>query len=458
MKTHKIDYIVKFPDAIESTIQTIVDNGGDVYLVGGAVRDIAMNNFNFKDYDFEVFGIEPNELAQLLNCELSGNAFAVFNVFLDNMEVQFSIPRKEVKNGTGYNGFSVTFDPFMTIENAARRRDFTFNAMYINVNNRSYIIDPFNGMNDIKLGKIRPIEYSVFKEDPVRILRAIQFAGRFGFEIANYDTFCYSVMHLSTELANEPSERIIIELNKLLNKSISAIGINYLYDLSMIPMFKFIAEMAWTDHCQIYHKEGDVFVHTVNVMQCLIQLRNDEFPIDLATMWAALFHDYGKVYTSKLKSIIDGKKRITAIGHELKSVELFDLWCDEFAPQFDRVMRNRIKLLIANHMVDVHEIKRLSVVYDKEFAMQLCLLIWADQTGRRPIGEKKAGEMQRLYKWFQNNTIERIVTGKTLIAIGYKPGKDFAKWLDILLKMQIKGILTTENVDKCIKSVCGKIE
>lgn len=459
MKTHKIDYNVWFPPAIEETIKTIQRNNGIVYLVGGAVRDIAMNNFNFKDYDFEVFNMQPETLAQLLNCKLSGNAFAVFNVILGKHEVQFSIPRIETKSGSGYKGFDVTFDPFMTVENAARRRDFTFNAIYINVREdlRNIIIDPFNGMLHLKQHKIVPVSNEAFIEDPVRILRAIQFAGRFGFEIEDYKFFKSAVMQLSNQLANEPSERIVIEINKLLGKSISSIGIDYLCNLSMIQMFNFIGQMKNTEHCEIYHKEGDVFVHTVKVMSKLIQLRNSGYEIDLSTMWAGLFHDYGKVYTSKFKRMIDGKKRITAIGHELKSAELFDNWCNEFAPQFDRVMRTRIKLLIANHMVDSVKIKELSVKHGKAFAQQLCLLIWSDQMGRIPNGTDKANAMVELYNWFNTNEIVPIVDGDFLKQLGYKEGVEFGKWLKILLKMQIEGTLDHSNVENRIKSVCGKI-
>jgi tRNA nucleotidyltransferase (CCA-adding enzyme) len=455
MRTYEINQTIKFNDAIEETLQTIVNNGGTVYIVGGFVRDVYMGNTP-NDSDFEVFNMSEMQLANILGCQLTGKSFGVFNVILDGEEVQFSIPRTETKSGSGYNGFSVTLNPMLGIEIAAKRRDFTMNALYIDVQQRNIIIDPFYGISDMKRKVIVPVSEKTFVEDPVRILRAIRFSGQFGFIFDNNLLLLNAIETLLDELIKSPSERFIKELGKLFEKSTTVYGIVYLQYLDCLPMFTFIKQMANQEHCEIYHQEGNVWTHTLNVLQQLIDLKNDEFQIKNYTMWSALFHDWGKVYTSNLKEIIDGKRRITAIGHETKSVELFDKWCDEFAPQFDRVDRNKIKLLIANHMIDTKQIKMLSVKHGKEFAMQLCLLIWADQMGRLPRGTKKAIEMIHLYKWFTENTIVPLVDGTMLIERGYKQNKQFGKWLNTLLKMQIEKTLNKNNIEQSIKIVCGK--
>lgn len=448
---------MKFSNNLEDLLKILADNGAKVYLVGGAVRDIAMGNSNIKDYDFEVFHIDPDELSNILNCELSGNNFGVFNLIVDGIEVQFSIPRSENKVGIGYNGFEVEFDPYMSLEVAARRRDFTINALYIDCEDRNTIIDPFGGLNDIKSKLLTPVSNEVFAEDPVRLLRAIQFAARFGF-IINFPIEEY-VSQLENELNNESIERFVIELEKMFDKGKSIVGFEYLQYFSSVNSLNFIADMIMTEHCQIYHQEGNVWIHTLKVIEELLVLRNFGYKVSKELFYAALFHDWGKVYTSEFKVFIDGKKRITAINHETESERLFQNWCDEYAPNFERKMRRTISNLIQHHMVSINKIKKFSVQYGVEFAKQLCLLIYADQMGRIPNNESKAQEMLKLYIWFnEGNKIEPIVTGQTLINMGYTPNKEFGKWLDILLDMQIRAVLSENNIENSIKSVCGKVK
>ncbi|HEU5455376.1 MAG TPA: hypothetical protein VFU85_06790, partial [Nocardioides sp.] len=160
----------------------VVDSGGRAYLVGGAVRAMMMG-LPTRDYDVEVFGLSLNQLRLILGrfgpVNEVGRAFSVFK--LGNLDV--SLPRRDSKTGAGHTGFTVESDPTMTIDEAARRRDFTVNAMSIDLRSGA-LIDPYGGAQDLDHQVLRAVDPETFVEDPLRVLRAMQFASRLDFTIA----------------------------------------------------------------------------------------------------------------------------------------------------------------------------------------------------------------------------------------------------------------------------------
>ena len=153
------------------------DVGGRALLVGGWVRDRLMGR-DCKDIDIEVFGIPAARLKTLLESlgrvETVGESFQVFKAG----DIDVSLPRRESKQGRGHKGFEVAGDPTMTVEEAARRRDFRINAILWDPLTEEYL-DPFDGRGDIANRVLRVVDPTTFCDDSLRALRAIQFAARF---------------------------------------------------------------------------------------------------------------------------------------------------------------------------------------------------------------------------------------------------------------------------------------
>jgi len=211
-------------EAIE--IAKLISNAkGESILVGGTVRDYFLSKSISKDVDIEVYHLSPSKLENILSkfgkVSTVGKSFGVFKLSSAFGEYDFSLPRTENKIGKGHKGFQVIHDPNISFEKAASRRDFTLNAIGYNILTGA-ILDPFNGLQHLKEGLLHHIGPS-FSEDPLRVLRAMQFVGRFEFKIASQTIkLCKSL-----DLSELPKERIFEEFKKLLLKSSSTIFCYY---------------------------------------------------------------------------------------------------------------------------------------------------------------------------------------------------------------------------------------
>ena len=208
---------------------------GEVYLVGGAVRDNLLNKES-KDIDLLVTGIELSKLHDILSKfgqvmpvgkSFGINKFRPFNWVGEPIDI--AIPRTERKISDGHKGFEIISDHNLPLTVDLNRRDFTVNAIAINL--AGTIFDPFNGIEDIKNKMVTMVNRNAFIDDPLRIVRAIQFAARFGFHI-EHATF-YSMfdnIKLITELSGE---RIFMEFEKIFDKH----G-DFNYAIELIDQFK----------------------------------------------------------------------------------------------------------------------------------------------------------------------------------------------------------------------------
>ena len=184
-----------------------------------------------KDWDVEVYGVEPEKLRALLDTigevNVVGEAFAVYKIGSD---LDVSIPRRESKVSRGHRGFVVEGDPNMSFEEACSRRDFTINAILKDALTGE-IVDPFNGQGDIERRVLRMVSRETFAEDSLRVLRAAQFAARFEFDIdAETVEVCKGI-----DVTDLPKERIWAEFEKLLLKpQRPSIGLKWLYDLGVV--------------------------------------------------------------------------------------------------------------------------------------------------------------------------------------------------------------------------------
>ena len=225
-------------------------------LVGGCVRDELMN-IEPKDFDVEIYGIEPEKLKEILESfgkvDAVGEAFTVYKIGND---LDVSLPRRERKVARGHKGFVVEGDKDMSFEEAAKRRDFTVNAILKDVLTGE-IVDIYGGREDIENKILRVVSPETFAEDSLRVLRAAQFAARFKFEIdAETIEICRRI-----DLTDLPKERIWCELEKLLLKSQTpSIGLRWLYELNVVEqLFPEMKVLVGVPQESEWHPEGWVF-------------------------------------------------------------------------------------------------------------------------------------------------------------------------------------------------------
>jgi len=209
------------PETIKKIEKTISRFGGESFIVGGAVRD-EMLGIASKDVDFLITGMPLEKIEKVLSSlgKVSevGKSFGIVKAMIDGEEFDFAIPRTaEVKTGARHGDFSVKTDPNASPKDDLGRRDFTINALAKDRNGK--ILDLFGGVDDLKKGLIRTVgnPSDRFNEDPLRMLRALQFASRFGFKIE--EETVRTIKALKSKLSTLPAERILQEFVKAWTKS-----------------------------------------------------------------------------------------------------------------------------------------------------------------------------------------------------------------------------------------------
>src|SRR6476646_772968 len=290
------------------------DAGGRAMLGGGCVRDELMGT-SHKDWDIEVYGIEPKKLREILDrfgeVIIVGEAFAVYKLGND---LDVSIPRRERKVGKGHRGFVIEGDPNMSFEEACSRRDFTVNAILKDPLTEE-IVDPFNGREDLNKRSLRHVSSSTFAEDSLRVLRAAQFAARFDFDIAAETVDICKTM----DVTDLPKERIWGECEKLLLKAEKpSRGLKWLYDLGVVgQIFPELQSLVGIRQEPEWHPEGDVDIHTMMVADEARKLIDDlPYEKQVTVMLAAIAHDFGKPPTTQF---FDGRWR--SHSHDEAGVE-----------------------------------------------------------------------------------------------------------------------------------------
>ena len=278
--------------------KAIAGSKGHGILVGGAVRDHFMDRRISKDLDVEVFGLSMQELESVLqefgNIHAAGKSFGVLKLKTPTAEYDFSLPRREQKTGKGHRGFKIISDPAMSFKEAASRRDFTVNSMGYDLLENT-LLDPFEGIADIKHKKLRHVG-PAFAEDPLRVFRAMQFSARLEFKIsAQTAKFCRKL-----DLSELPRERIFEEFRKLLLKSKRpSIGLKAAKQLGVLNYFPELKALIGVPQDPKWHPEGDVWTHTLMVLDEAARLRTGIEKKDMVLMFGALCHDFGKPLTTK---------------------------------------------------------------------------------------------------------------------------------------------------------------
>lgn len=419
--------------------ELVQEVGGTTYYVGGYVRDKLLERTN-KDIDIEVHGITIEQLEAILKMLgepiAIGNSFGIFTLRHTNIDI--SLPRKENDSGRGKQDVASYVDPFVGTEKAARRRDLTINALMMDVLTGK-IIDYFSGLEDIKRKIIRHVNEVTFAEDPLRVLRAAQFASRLNFSIADETV----ELAKQLDLTQIPRERIFVELEKALLKSDKpSVFFEELRKMEQLDYyFPEVKKLIGVPQDLVHHPEGDVWNHTMMVLDAAAEIREQaNYPIGF--MLSALCHDFGK---TEITERVDGK--IHSYKHECEGIPI--------AVNFLERLTNMVKLkdYIVN-MISLHmkprqmasqkaSVKSMCKMFDEAISCEdLVLLSKADSCNRR--SENDYFEMEKYLQCHLDIYQERIslpaVTGQDLVKAGFTPGKDFNEALAYAHKLQLSGV------------------
>ncbi len=443
----ELEQKLKYPNSPSSNLDTaraiaqlIHIKGGRALIVGGFVRDTLLG-IDSDDIDIEVFGIDPSNLEDLLDQTFKvnkvGKSFGVYKV--KGHSIDIALPRTETKKGKGHKGFDIKSDPNLDYKNAAARRDFTINAISWDPLTEE-IIDPYNGQDDLSSRTLRHTSEQ-FKEDPLRVLRAMQFIARFNLTPTpeTIET-CRSIT--IEELA---PERIFDEWKKLIvkGKNISD-GLNFLKETDWIKYFPELKALINCKQDPEWHPEGDVWVHTLHCMNAFATNRINDEVEDLIVGLAVLCHDLGKPLTT---ITIDG--RIRSPKHDIKGIDPTLSFLTRMTA--DKTFIESVPPLVQHHMrprdfynnnASDSAIRRLA--NKTERLDRLVRVSTADSMGRPPLPSdncpegdwllKKAAELK-----IKDTAPKPLIQGRHLINEGLSTGPEMGETLKQLFEDQLSG-------------------
>ncbi len=379
---------------LHSWEQAIVEEG-ELYIIGGVVRDILLGGSNDSpDTDYVACGIEYERLVSLLEpfgrAHLVGKSFGVIKFDApDGETVDISLPRTEVSTGRGHRDFAVSHDPTLPIETDLERRDYTINSMAFGLHN-GRLVDPLGGREDLELRILKVNRENSFLEDPLRMLRGVQFMARFALTV---DAETRRLMEKHRELLGTVSaERVREELNKLMLSRRPSDGFVFMHETGLLREVLPELEDAWGVEQNEFHPD-DVFFHSVK--SC------DAAPKDLAVRWAALLHDIEK---PKMKQTVEG--RTVFYGHQDEGAETAKRILDRL--RFPADFTRRVSILVAQHMFNITDewsdgaLRRFVARVGRENLDDLFALRVADARSR---GD---GEVETDIEWVREK-IERVL-------------------------------------------------
>lgn len=416
----------------------VCERGGRTFYVGGFVRDKILGIEN-KDMDIEVHGVKPEVLCEILS-EVGepmsyGSSFGVYS--LKGYDIDIAMPRKEHATGKGHRDFEVFVDPFIGTAEAARRRDFTMNAVMEDVLTGE-LVDPFGGKQDLEKGIIRHIDSDTFVEDPLRVLRGAQFASRFGFNIAD-DT---SDLFRSMDLSALSRERVEDELKKALLKGKKpSVFFEVLRSADGLDVwFPEVKALIGIEQDPKFHPEGDVWTHTMEVLDRAARYRY-KTKNPYAFMLLALTHDFGKAVTTE---VVNG--RIHAYDHETEGLPAIETFLRRITNESEVIsyVLNMVPLHMKPNVVAASKsaVKVTNRMFDRAAAPEdLIYFAMSDKpvmSGDNPFTGDPEFLFER-YELYEEMMSRPYVTGNDLIEKGLEPGEYFSDVLAYAHKLRLAG-------------------
>ena len=433
---------------VRRVVELLLAAGGKPYMVGGCVRD-ALLRAPVVDIDIEVYGLGSRQIEAALRKEFGiitvGAAFGVTK--LKDFPVDVSVPRRENRTGVKHADFDVQADPTMTPKDAAERRDFTLNAILWDPISGE-IVDPWQGQKDLDDRVLRHVSPK-FSEDPLRVLRAMQFAARFEFTVAPETiALCRTLSQ-----ADLPPERLMEEWSKLILRGVKpSAGLNFLRDCGWSKFYPELHAMIDVPQDPEWHPEGCVWTHTALCLDAFAKERKGDRDEDLIVGLALLLHDIGKATTTKKEP---HDNRWHAYGHEEESFNL--------APGFLAQITREVKLIesilpLVRWHAQPWELFRAkagdaAVRRLANKVVRIDRLVRLDEADRKGRGSKSTAEPSPQGIWLteraaalhlEDSAPKRIVLGRHLIALGHKPAGWFSEVLEEAFEAQLDGAFADE--------------
>ncbi len=392
--------MIEYPNELDNIFDKLDKYTIKPIIIGGYIRDYLLHKTS-KDIDIELYGISSLDLLQNILEEFGsvnnvGKSFGVCKLSLKNWEIDFSLPRRDSKVKDGHKGFEVQTDVNLDFKTATSRRDFTINAIGYDVKSKK-ILDPFNGQEDLKNSLLRAVDLEKFDEDPLRVLRAVQFSSRFNLSLEKkLHQKCEEMMQKSV-LNELPKERIFDEIKKLLLKSKKpSLGILLLKDIQGFLYFEEFSSLS---------------------------------EIEFKTILSAL--DNVKASTTLMLAII-----CTYFSQENRT-------------SFLEKMTNEVTLIkniltLLNTSIDLNNITNYEIyklatqVNIEEF---LCYKNAMDLGNNIHAIENIRSKAIKLNVY--NNKLKPLLQGKDIINLGLKPSKEFSTILNAAYEAQMRDEFTT---------------
>ncbi len=439
-------------------IATILLEAGaeDILIVGGGVRDHLLGR-PLIDYDIEVYGLSYEKIAQSLapyfKVNFVGKSFGILKV---GNNIDIALPRTESKVGSGHTGFNVVPNPQLSPKEAFARRDFTINAIGMRLDGT--IVDYYGGEQDLRK-KILRATSPAFKDDPLRVLRGMQFASRFG--MTTEETTIRYCRELLPEFSTLSAERIFEEWHKwAIRGKYPSLGLELLHQTGWITPFQELSSLVGCPQNPQWHPEGDVWEHTklvTNQMANYIQeeenkensLSDEEKTV---LMFAALCHDFGKPVTTTCNP--DGT--IRSLGHASAGEPLARSFLMKMKTPL-RIME-QVLPLVREHMAILNTqklgepsprtLRRLSARLAPATVKQWCAVCQTDALGCFPPACNTKTIRFQADVWLraareaqvENQKPKPILLGRHLLENGLTPGPEMGIILKEAYEAQLDGL------------------
>jgi tRNA nucleotidyltransferase (CCA-adding enzyme) len=412
--------MIEIPSFLAPLLDSLMKKGASPVLVGGFVRDVLLG-YTPKDIDIEVYNIADfDTMAQLLKpfgaLNFVGKSFGILKLSYCEHEIDFSLPRLEKKIASGHKGFEVLLDPKLSFKEAARRRDFTINAMGYDVNSATFL-DPYNGYEHLKNKRLTYVNNDTFVEDPLRVLRAVQFCARF--ELTCSDELISLARSLCEmgAIKELPKERIFEEISKLLLKSKKpSRGLALFEILNLTKQFPEILDKN----------------NRFTSIDAMANLKTHNHKRDMILMLGLLIFHFDTI--EDVNSFLDKLTNETELIKELQTLYIYRY---SLADMKQKPLTN-------------YEISLLST----KVTIQNLLLIYEAQG--IDIGEIKERSTQLGVLTCKPKA---LLQGRDLIALGLTPSKQFSEILEIAYDAQLQELFKSSKEAKgwlqnYLKTIC----
>jgi poly(A) polymerase len=416
----------------EGVVRRLHEAGYTAYFAGGCVRDMIMG-LPSDDYDVATDARPEDVTALFLRTIEVGAQFGVVIVMENDHQIEVATFRSDDAYIDGRHPEAVTFS---SPEQDAQRRDFTINGLFYDPV-ADKLLDFVGGRKDIEAKIVRAIGDPVarFKEDHLRLLRAVRFAARFDFHIE--EQTLRAIKELAPLITRVSAERICAELEKMLLDSSRAEAMCLLDSTGLLEqILPEVSRMKGVEQPTNYHPEGDVFTHAVLSLEFL------QKP-DFITALATLLHDIGK---SEAAVKHDGK--ITFYRHEILGEKIARDICERL--KMSRTDTEAVAWLVRKHMIfkDVRNMResRLKRLFASEAYSSLEELCRADAlASTNDVSDCEYCHMRREQMTEEEIKPSPLLNGKDLIEMGLKPGPIFSRLLDGVYEEQLEGNLRTKE-------------